>query len=143
MLSKLKEYKEFISILLFFMGGYFWIDNQFPKKDDLENSVSGVESSLTGQVKVLECLLDEYMTLTQLQIRAQDTEKEIDALKDQLIASQPAEGTELASLSPAMIMEREELTSDLKAKRDSLTNTQDQIEDVSARLLSNSCRSAS
>lgn len=88
MLTKLNQYKEFIAILVFFLGGFFWIDSQYPKKTDLEtqlvgvsDKVRGVNDDLTGQILNLQCLLKKYMELTQLQISAQAKEKKIDNLR--------------------------------------------------------------
>ncbi|HEY1963144.1 MAG TPA: hypothetical protein VGG69_12045 [Rhizomicrobium sp.] len=73
MLDKLNQYKEVITLVVFFLGGFFWIENQFPTKIDL-----------TKQIGVLKCELDNYMKLTQLQIRSRDLEKSVQALDTDL-----------------------------------------------------------
>jgi hypothetical protein len=73
MLEKLNQYKEVITLVVFFLGGFFWIENQFPTKLDL-----------TRQIGVLKCELDNYMKLTQLQIRSRDLERTIQTLDQDL-----------------------------------------------------------
>ena len=47
-ITRLKEYKEFIVILVFFIGGFMWIYGYFATKE---------------QVKVLQCLTNQNITL--------------------------------------------------------------------------------
>ncbi|MEH6444452.1 MAG: hypothetical protein V7784_11195 [Oceanospirillaceae bacterium] len=73
MLEKLKEYKELISIILFFLAGFSWFNNQFPTKNDLSN-----------EIKVVNCLLQNYMELTQLQIEYQNNLPLLDTLTKEI-----------------------------------------------------------
>ena len=52
--TRLKEYKEFIAILVFFMGGFFWIYGFFATKD---------------QVKVLQCLTNNNIALIECRMQ--------------------------------------------------------------------------
>ena len=52
MIAKIKEYKEVITFLLLFIGGFFWLHNTYPTKDDLGK-----------ETKILKCLLEKYMQI--------------------------------------------------------------------------------
>jgi hypothetical protein len=54
LLSVLGEYKEFITILVFFLGGVLWIFGYFATKNQLEEVHSGIKN----QVQELRCLLN-------------------------------------------------------------------------------------
>ena len=62
-LEKLKQYKEIIAITIFFLGGFFWLQAEFPNKSDLRSEVGS-----------LNCQLKSYMLLTQLQIGIMGTQ---------------------------------------------------------------------
>lgn len=85
LLSKLKEYREFIAIVAAALGGFVWFNNIVAKQNDLvdvksqistlarKDDLSSVEQRLallatTDEVNRLNCLLDLYMTLTQVQV---------------------------------------------------------------------------
>jgi galactitol-specific phosphotransferase system IIB component len=82
-LEKLKEYKEILTLIVFFLGGIFWLNEQFPKKADLTAQTTEVKNQLKKEVSQLRCQLKEYMILTQLQIKAQNLEKEYKELSSQ------------------------------------------------------------
>lgn len=99
MLERLKEYKELIAILAFFLGGFIWLQSQFPSKADLR-----------GEIGAIRCQLDQYMKLTQLQILSQDLSKHSGLLKNQLASAEPlAAGGSMTALSPAMRLEIEQM----------------------------------
>ena len=78
-LEKLKQYKEIIAIIIFFLGGFFWLQAEFPNKSDLRSEVGS-----------LNCQLKSYMLLTQLQIGIMGTQSEVQVLrnaKQELIGS--------------------------------------------------------
>lgn len=106
MFEKLKEYKEVLTIVVFFLGGFLWIQGQYPTKTDLKS-----------QIGVLNCLLDKYMSLTQLQIRGRDLERQAQELKDEIGAFGDAQDRTHLSISPAMMNE-------LQAKKDGLAAVQ-------------------
>lgn len=136
MLSKLKEYKEFVAILVFFLGGFFWIDSEFPKKSD----VTSVRDGLSNQVTTLECMLKQYMRLTQLQLGAQQTEKRIRELRDQWLERQDSTaGLQPAELSPAMRHELNELKEQLDAERSLLNEISGEIREVNEDLKLQTC----
>ena len=97
MLQKLKEYKELISIIVFFVGGLSWIQAQYPNKQDL---------------KTVNCKLDNYMKLTQLQIRSQDLDKKRSELSRRLSSASSGDGNGNIALSPAMVMELDQMKLD-------------------------------
>jgi hypothetical protein len=116
MLEKLKEYKEIITLVVFFLGGFFWVQNQYPSKSDLK-----------AEVASLRCLLDNYMKLTQLQMLSQDQEKQLFELKRKLSDPDSSEASG-SSLSPALRLELEQLHVEYSSK---VTAQQKTIQDMS------------
>ena len=127
MLEKLKEYKEMIAIIVFFLGGFIWLNSQFPKKSDL-----------TAEIGSLECQLEKYMTLTQLQIRSQELEKQAHDLTTRISAMGTNSGD--AHLSPAMKFELDQMKSDLKHNREKHRSNQDEIAKILDELARNVCK---
>lgn len=110
MLEKLKEYKELIAIIVFFLGGFFWLQSEFPSKNDLKS-----------QLKVINCQLDSYMQLTQLQISSQEQEKQLNDLLKKLSEAPPDDNSKKGvSISPAMRVELEQLRVDYTERRNQL-----------------------
>lgn len=141
MLSRLKEYRDFIAILVFFLGGFFWIDNEFPKKTDLKTEVGTVEQNLTSQVTELQCIVDQYMRLTQLQIRARELEKDLDrAWSDWEESQAMLASAQPANLSPAMQRELDLLNAEKNKLHDDLDETLGAIDEVRLALERQSCR---
>ncbi|MEI7457612.1 MAG: hypothetical protein WCK93_12910 [Nitrosomonadales bacterium] len=66
MLERLKEYKELIAIIAFFLGGFFWLQSQYPNKSEVKDEFNSIR-----------CQLNSYMKLTQLQIRSQELDKQL------------------------------------------------------------------
>lgn len=127
MLGKLKEYKELIAIIVFFLSGFIWLNNQFPTKDDL-----------TEEVGSLNCLLEKYMTVTQLQIRNQELEKHAEDLAATISGM---ESTSLDTpLSPAMKVDLEQKKFDLKTNRNQRKINQDKINEIMDELARDVCR---
>jgi hypothetical protein len=129
MLTKLKEYKEFIAILVFFIGGFIWLEKEFPKKSDLKS-----------EVKILECMLDKYMTLTQRQIRGQELAKRIQELNHKIKTMLPSgAGGSSPLLSPAMGHELDQLKKDLADNREDLKKNNDAMKTMRDELERNVC----
>lgn len=131
MLEKLKEYKELLGILVFFLGGFFWIQNQFnqfPTKTDLR-----------AEVRVLNCLLEKYMLLTQLQIRGRDLERQVQELTGQVNAAADDQDPSRPPMSPAMRQELEAKRQDLAALRGDLKTNTAQIQKTGDELGRNAC----
>ncbi|SEA59322.1 hypothetical protein [Rubrimonas cliftonensis] len=141
MLERLKAYKEFIAILLFFAGGFAWMERTYLSRD----SLSGVERQLAGldarlaeharieDVQTLSCLLNAYMLLTQRQMRAMDVERMIAENTRALTA--PFEAVAEAARSPAMMIEFERkqdelgaLRAERRALRQAMADTTDRLE---------------
>ncbi len=127
MIEKLKEYKELITIIMFFLGGFLWLNNQFPTKSDLK-----------AEVGSLNCLVEKYMTLTQLQIRGQDLEKETQDLATR-ISNMKIDNEDLY-LSPAMKFEMNQLKSDFEHNREKYRNNSSEIVKILDELARNICR---
>lgn len=126
MLDKLKEYKELIAIIVFFLGGFFWLNNQFPTKKDLKN-----------EVESLSCLLEKYMTVTQRQIRNQELEKQAKDLMTTI--SSMENSTSGVPLSPAMKYELEQKKSEINHNRKEYTSNKDVIQKIMDDLARNMC----
>jgi hypothetical protein len=128
MIEKLKEYKEVIVIIVFFLGGFFWLENQYPKKTDLKSEIG-----------VLNCLLEKYMTLTQYQIRGQELEKQIQELNNQIQLFYVESKNRSRIVSPGMKHEMDEKKSDLSGKKKDLKENKDAMEKISCELERNVC----
>jgi hypothetical protein len=126
--QRLEEYKELVAILAFFLGGFFWIQNQFPTKTDLKT-----------QIGVLSCLLDKYMSLTQLQNRAQTLEGEAQQLREEIAAFGADQGRTQPPLSPAMKQELDSKNADLRAVQDDLRKNAALIQAAGEELARNVC----
>jgi hypothetical protein len=113
MLEKLKEYKELIAIVTFFLGGFFWLQAQYPSK-----------SNLKPELDSIHCLVENHMKLTQWQFLSQQQERELAALAAQL-AQAPVDGNGASGLavSPAMRAGIEQLKLEYAAKRNQLGQT--------------------
>lgn len=69
MLDRLKEYRDIISLVVFFLGGFLWVQAQFATKAALNEE---------------KCLLRDAITLGQLQIRQSSLQNETQALDGQI-----------------------------------------------------------
>ena len=126
MLDKLKEYKELIAIIVFFLGGFFWLQTQYPDKKDL--------ASVT-------CLLDKYMKLTQLQLLSQELDKQVSIMETKISdASSHNGGESNVPMSPAMLMELEQLKQDYTTKRNELGQTGHEMTQIRDDLMRAVCR---
>lgn len=127
MLDKLKNYKEMITIMLFFVSGFIWLDSQYPKKVDLKQEIASVQ-----------CILDKYMMLTQLQIHGQELEKQVTALRDVIKITLPY-NTDAIPLSPAMKYEIDEKKKELTGKKNDFKQNYNKIKQISGDLARNVC----
>jgi hypothetical protein len=123
MIERLKEYKEIITIVLFFLGGVFWIQRQYPTKNDLKSEIGS-----------LQCLVDKYMYLTQLQIHSRYIERQAENLQGEIRAYGADEQGHL-SISPAMVQivegkkaELGKLSTDLQKNNDDIQKTSDELQ---------------
>ena len=124
MLEKLKEYKELITIIVFFLGGFIWLNTQFPTKSDL-----------TAEIESLNCLVEKYMTLTQLQIRCQELGKQAKNLATRI--SDMETNSEDANLSPAMKFEIDQIKSDFEHNRQKYRSNNTEISKILDELARN------
>jgi len=127
MLEKIKEYKELIAIIVFFLGGFIWLNNQFPSKNDLK-----------AEVGFLDCLLNKYMTLTQLQLHGQELAKEAEDLKKKIAEMETDSGE--VHLLPAMKFELKQFKSDFEHNRKKYRNNIAQIKKIMDELNRHDCR---
>lgn len=125
MLARLREYKELIAIILFFLGGFVWMERTFPKKDDLD-----------GKVQVLQCLLDSYMRITQRQLESQEIERRI---AEQLARLET--GPRPAEITPAMEMQLRMIQQDVSDQRGRLADVHMDIKRIRDDLERNACGS--
>ena len=127
MIEKLKQYKELITIILFFLGGFTWMETQFPTKTDLQ-----------AEIASLNCLVEKYMILTQCQMHGQDLEKQIQDINKQINMISPNGSS--PGLSPALAVEFEELKSDLTHKKSELGQNKESMQKIVDELQRNVCR---
>jgi hypothetical protein len=129
MLEKLKEYKELVTIVVFFLGGFFWLQAEFPNKSDLK-----------AELASMRCLLDNYMKLTQLQILSQEQEKQVNELWRQLSEAPPNDtGKSGLSISPAMKVGLEKLKSEHTARTNQLRQTTSDMAQIRDNLARSVC----
>lgn len=129
MLERLKEYKELIAIIVFFLGGFFWLQSEFPSKSDMK-----------GELVSIRCLLDSYMKLTQLQILSQEQDKQVSELQRKLSEAPPADnGGSGLSVSPAMRAEFEQLKVDYATRRNQLGQTTSEMAKIRDELARGVC----
>ncbi|ADL54430.1 hypothetical protein [Gallionella capsiferriformans] len=132
MLERLKEYKELIAIIAFFLGGFFWLQSQYPSKNDVKDEFNSIR-----------CQLNSYMKLTQLQILNQELEKQLNALKLQLASVNLAEaGGSASAISPAMKLEIDQMKSDFSSVRNQLGQTTGEMKKIRDTLELGSCGKA-
>jgi hypothetical protein len=135
-LQKLNEFKELITIIVFFLGGFVWLDSQFPTREDLKRE----SEDLKREISITNCLLDKYMVLTQLQIKQQQLDKLTSELKMRIATATPSENDGNMFLSPAMKLELEQLKEDLKFRKNDLDSNLKEMEKLRDELARNDCR---
>jgi methyl-accepting chemotaxis protein len=124
MIEKLKEYRDLIGLVVFFLGGLFWVQNQFPTKTDLSD-----------QLGVVKCQLRSYMSLTQDELHVQDLTGKIQDIDQQLAAL--SEGTAQTSPSIAGMVEKQR--SDRDSYLADLKTTNTQMSDITQSLERQEC----
>ncbi|MDD2775736.1 MAG: hypothetical protein PHU06_07265 [Gallionella sp.] len=112
MLERLKDYKELIAIIIFFLSGVFWLQSTFPSKNEMKTELVSIR-----------CLLDSYMKLTQLQILSQEQDKQVNELRQKLTQVPPDNVSGGLAISPAMRAEFEQLKLDYATSRNQLGQT--------------------
>lgn len=124
-LAKLNDYKEVLAIVIFFLGGVWWIQDRYPTKSDLKSQLTSVN-----------CLLNKYMQLTQRQLQHEQLIAQVTQL-DQQLGSAPS-----APLSPSL----QQTFSDLQARRASLRtksdSASDEMQKINDELARNVCAAA-
>ncbi len=65
-----REYKEIITLVVFFLGGLFWLQRTYPDRDYVDSKVSHVDSKISQ----LNCLLTKN-------IEALDTQQRVSSHK--------------------------------------------------------------
>lgn len=130
MLEKIKEYKEIIVIIVFFLGGFIWLENQYPKKTDLKSEIWS-----------LDCLLKKYMTLTQLQIRGQNLKEEIQNLERKIKSTfQTSDDATKITLSPPLAHQLKKLQEAQSKNINDLSDIHKDMVSISEELQRNECR---
>lgn len=135
MLAKLKEYQDLIAIIVFFLGGFFWLNNQFPQKTDLES----VKHELQEENAVLKCLLKKNMMLVQDQIQASALEKNIKEKSEYIYFLSEKLNTEGQTMSPVMQIKLNETKEEVAAQKDELKKVIAQMQEIKNQLEINSC----
>jgi len=123
-LSRLKEYKEFISILIFFAGGAFWIYGFFATK----SQVIDIQDATTSQVKKLTCALEQNVKMLRGKMEFQYFTDLLDENKQEIrdirrhIRKSNKNGTDTGD-SEDKLFELNEQRNELKAERDKFKKT--------------------
>jgi hypothetical protein len=125
------QYKELLGIVVFFLGGFFWIQNQFEKFP--------TKTDLRSEIQVLNCLLDKYMLLTQLQLRGRELERQAQVLINQISAYDEGNPGR-PPISPAMRQDLDVKRTDLATARGDLRGNTTEIQKIGDELQRNVCR---
>jgi hypothetical protein len=128
MLERLKEYKELIAIIIFFLSGVFWLQSTFPSKNEMKTELVSIR-----------CLLDSYMKLTQLQILSQEQDKQVTELRQKLAQVPPDNASGGLAISPAMRAEFEQLKEDYATSRNQLGQTTQEMAKIRDELARGVC----
>jgi chromosome segregation ATPase len=143
MLEKIKEYKEIIAIIVFFLGGFIWLENQYPKKTDLVTETGQLKTDLISRIRSLNCLLEKYMTLTQLQVHQQNLVNEIQELETRKSTLQSIDEATNLALSPAMKAEMkndlDKINKEISDAEDDLKKNEDKMKDINDSLATHIC----
>ena len=129
MIEKLKEYKEIITLVAFFLGGFLWIQQQYPTKTDLKSEIG-----------VLNCMVDRYMSLTQLQLLGSDLQTQAQELKEEIQRFGTGTDREHLPISPGMRQTLEDKKATLVAVRTDLKTNVKDVQKALAELSRNVCR---
>ena len=105
-LERLSDYKEVISVIVFFLGGLYWVDGHFPSRDDLNNKIG-----------VLNCKVDAYMDLTQHQIRQKNLEDDTARIDQQRQFYDESGNAQSGHPTAAMQQQRKEILDKLDNDR--------------------------
>ena len=145
-LEKLKQYKEFIAIIIFFLGGFFWLQAEFPNKSDLNAQVGLLNTNLKTEVGSLNCLLDSYMLLTHLQISVMETASEIQNLENDkqdiegYLPKDPNVDEDANGQTKMLIDMKKKVESDITEKGSVIKGYRTSMEEVNLSLKTNKCR---
>lgn len=123
MIEKLKEYKEIITIIVFFLGGFVWLEAKFPQKSDL-----------TYEIDYLNCRLTKQMELTQTQLRFNTLYQEYVECDRQISMFSNV------ILSPAMKQESDRLTANRSVIMKDLSSVKSDLVKISDENAKDVCR---
>lgn len=125
-LAALNNYKEVLAIVAFFLSGVWWIQDRYPTKTDLKS-----------QLAIITCQLDEYMKLTQVQVRHEQLITQLNQLDQQIRSATPN-----THLSPSL----QQIFSDLQGERTSVREKSDsasaEMQKINDDLARNMCARA-
>jgi hypothetical protein len=84
-ITLLKEYKELIGTLAFFVGGVLWVFGYFATKEELRS----FREASSSQNKVLHCLLDQHVRLLAAKQLLRSSFEDLIAVQDELRRQAP------------------------------------------------------
>lgn len=131
MLNRIKEYKELIAIIVFFLGGFLWLERNFPAKEDLESTKRELES----KIEESRCVSDKQIEITQWQMRERDLEKHIDDLNGQINMY-----SDTRTLPPTVKEAIENKKLERQSEKADLKDTKTRIQEIFRALEINTCR---
>jgi hypothetical protein len=113
-LQKLKDYKEVIALIVFFLGGFTWIQKNFPDKTYLDDRIKAQGS----KIATLECLLSHNINATDAQLKMKIHSDDIEKFR--------ARSATLNHKSPATLSEDEK--NELDELKRSIENARDDLQ---------------
>ncbi|ARN73958.1 hypothetical protein [Oceanicoccus sagamiensis] len=130
LVNKLNEYKEFISILIFFAGGLFWIYGFFATKSQVETMREGTHV----QVSKLNCVLEQNVKMLRGKMEFQyftdlleENKQEIREVR-RFIRNARQDQQDVHD-NEEQLLELEEQRSELKTEREKFKRTMEQALD--------------
>ena len=121
LLGRLNDYKEFISILVFFAGGLFWIYGFFATKTQVESMKSGTDYQVTR----LNCVLEQNVKMLRGKMEFQyftdlleENKQEIRELRRHIRKSRESDTDVDIGDAEENLLELEEQRTELKAERE-------------------------
>lgn len=144
MLNKLREYRETIAIVAFFLGGFIWISKTFPDKTYLDGQIKTTASQLDGQIKAtaaqmaqLNCLLTNNIEATDAQLQIKIHADNIDHGRARLVVLRRKLSQDLSDEERNEI---DDLSRNIENERDYLQKERTRADDILKSLKASRCR---
>ncbi|MCP5085752.1 MAG: hypothetical protein GY952_02960 [Rhodobacteraceae bacterium] len=140
-LKKLGEYKEFIAIVSAALGGFIWFESLVAKQKDLVQIKDSLSDLATVSAIVeLDCQLDLYMTLTQVQMQVLANSKRLAETKAEAeIVNAALESAENQFTIQTLKNRQRQIKETLDSHSTKQKRLNDQTDETALKISTNSC----